>query len=294
MKINNYELDNSAIGILKFIKEYRTNYTVIDSQPDKNYEILMNIRLGSYSPIITGLSEKVKFQGIRDSKKIFQKEVLKLVKHNILILKKDYYYCINPEFKNEIFDTDWDTILPKKVKMSVQAIELLVSLAQEKEKGNQSIHTNTIKQEFRNSQSLLKKFLIPQEYVILTDYNKKPLNLGSIYYGDRCLTANVGKRQLVANIHSNNEGIDFLSANGYKAFLDTPNEELKASFIKDNDKLFEILDIYELKYELKSNEDNDIKIFLEYKSFTLYHKFLKYISKNKELTKNINFILNQK
>lgn len=55
MKINNYELNNTSIGILSFIQKYKTNYTVFNDTMDKNLEIHQSIRNGTYSPVITGI-----------------------------------------------------------------------------------------------------------------------------------------------------------------------------------------------------------------------------------------------
>jgi len=114
MKINNYDINNEAIGIFLYLNIYKRNYTVFDERENKNIRIHNDIRNRTYSPISCGNINKVDFIHIfhTELKKISIKEVLNLTNKNILILNKDTKeYCINPLFKEEIFNTNWDNTL---------------------------------------------------------------------------------------------------------------------------------------------------------------------------------------
>jgi len=274
MKINNYELNNNAIGILEYIQSYSTNFTVFEDKVDKNKEVHDNIRKGIDSPITTGIGVEVSFVGIRYPKSSSITEVLKLTKKNILI-KIDNLFCVNPDFKTDIFDTNFSKVSPKNEKMNKSADELLILLAYQLEKGNSRIDIRKIKSEIRSFQSVLKKYGIGNEYITVESHTGVIDSLSAIYRADRAIGKDLYKSQLHGYIRITDAGIKYLVDNNiYNPFIFEVDIKDGMDFIEQNRSYLEVLDKLKFEYKFRKNSEDKIKVIATVSSFKLYQKYL--------------------
>jgi hypothetical protein len=209
MKINNYELNNTSIGILDFIQKYKTNYTVFEGEEDKNNIIYNNIRNGTYSPIKKNFNE-VSFDNIYNLKKSFNNEVFNLIKKNILI-QKNNLFCVNMDFYEEVFLTNFNEVLPKPKKNNQDIIDFLIHLCCLKENGKDKIRFNEV--EIVGFQSIFKNTILPSGFIDYKNYKEEKIAINIIYKADRNPEKDVGKEKLTNFISINQNGINYLENN---------------------------------------------------------------------------------
>jgi len=297
MQINNYNLNNHAITILNYIQKFKTTSSYLIDGEDANVVFHRKVREGVDSPITKYSDNEFNFYSTSHSKikKAILVEVKKLIKHDILKLVEVFHsginkavgvttkVCVNVDFYNEIFNTDFNTILPHVNNIRSSHVNALILLTHQKEIST-NINVKEFKSEISSGQTVLKE-LIGLGFVELLDNYGNILPAYKIYNGDRTIKKDVGKEQLHGIITITNLGLSYLIDNKiYFPFFNILSEDKIKKYNSKHKSIIDKLDTFNLKMEYRVNQNNEVLIFLS----GLPIKFLTFKNKNKDFFEEIN------
>jgi hypothetical protein len=283
--INNYKINNQAIGIFKYIKSVAKFIKENTSLDKKNS--FEDIIKGEVSPIKYHKdSDTISFTFKNNPKKKFIEEVINLQKYNIFILKDDMF-CINPLFSLEIFSTNWDKVLPNiGIKNNYKSDIYLVTLIKNGVKNGIQID------DFGDTSftAIFKQILFPQGFVKLEDFSGNDIPITQIYSGEREINKFLYKKKLFGKLFITDLGIKYLVDNDIYQLYDIDLTSDEEQLIYDeNSYLFEKLTELNVSITIKKSIKNDFKIFLSFNNINEHLKFLKFRQKNLNLFDKYEF-----